>query len=111
MGYYTQFELSYFNDDEQLSDCYDENINDYLQKENEDGWCISNMIDGDEHKWYDHDKDMKKMSKKFKDKVFLLEGIGEETDDHWWKYYLNGKVFDATPPKQEPLKFDRSKLQ
>ena len=45
----------------------------------------------DEHKWYDHDKDMIKISAMFPDIVFCLHGEGEEHDDLWNAYYSNGK--------------------
>ena len=45
----------------------------------------------DEHKWYDHDKDMIKISAMFPDVVFCLHGEGEESDDLWNAYYSNGK--------------------
>lgn len=43
-------------------------------------------------KWYDHDIDMKALSLKFQDVIFTLHGEGEEEDDKWNKYYLNGQV-------------------
>lgn len=49
----------------------------------------------DSVKWYNHDEDMIKLSLEFPEIVFTLHGEGEETDDRWKKYYLNGKMQEA----------------
>ncbi len=43
-------------------------------------------------KWYRHEKDMKVISKIYPDILFILEGIGEESEDMWMKYFKNGKM-------------------
>lgn len=43
-------------------------------------------------KWYSHEEDMKKFSKKYPEQLFILEGIGEGSDDVWKKYFKNGKM-------------------
>lgn len=42
-------------------------------------------------KWYSYDDDMRKFSQKYPKWLFILEGIGEEHEDMWVNYYLNGK--------------------
>lgn len=42
--------------------------------------------------WYDHELDMKGVSKIYPDTVFVLHGEGEESDDIWNKYFKNGKM-------------------
>jgi hypothetical protein len=42
-------------------------------------------------KWYDHDKNMRQLSELYPDKLFKLEGEGEENEDIWEAYYKNGK--------------------
>ena len=49
------------------------------------GWC------NDQTKWYDHDDDMKKLSKMYPGWIFKLHGEGEETGDLWNKYFKDGK--------------------
>lgn len=50
-------------------------------------WCVTYAC-----KWYEHDEDMKALSLKFQDVIFMLHGEGEEEKDKWNKYYLNGMV-------------------
>ena len=62
----------------------------------------------DEMKWYNHHKDMIKLSSKYKGILFKLEGEGEEQGDHWKNYYINGTsqqtrakiTFEAYDPKK-----------
>ena len=43
--------------------------------------------------WYDHEEDMKIVSKELGDNyVFEVEGYGEERGDWWKKYFVNGKM-------------------
>lgn len=60
-------------------------------------------------KWYDHDQDMLMLSHRFPEVLFTLYGDGEETEDFWYAYYLNGYSQDA-PVRFEYDKFDMSKL-
>lgn len=46
-------------------------------------------------KWYNHKEVLKEVSKQFKDIIFTLHGEGEEAEDIWNEYYLNGEVFIA----------------
>lgn len=43
-------------------------------------------------KWYDHEKDMKAVSKLFPEVTFRLQGDGEETGDNWRMYFKDGKT-------------------
>ena len=46
----------------------------------------------DEVKWYRHENDMLRLSQFFPDMTFCLEGIGEDNEDMWRKYFHNGIV-------------------
>lgn len=85
MGYYTRYTLStigknslpitsYLNEEELVEFYMDES-----------GETIEPT------KWYDHSNDIKRLSKKFPDTIFKLEGVGEESGDIWIKYFKNGK--------------------
>lgn len=61
-------------------------------------------------KWYDHEDDMKRLSLRFPDVVFTLNGTGEESGDVWVKYFKAGKMqVDKVEIKLAP--FDPTKLQ
>lgn len=55
------------------------------------------LFDGDECKWYDHDTDMLKVTKKHPGVVFILDGEGEESGDIWRNFYRDGKVLKWRP--------------
>lgn len=46
----------------------------------------------EEAKWYDHETDMRELSRKFPNMTFCLEGDGEDRDDMWCEYYHNGDM-------------------
>ena len=49
----------------------------------------------DSCKWYEHESDVKILSKEIKDVLFTLSGEGETSGDLWRKYFLNGKMQTA----------------
>jgi len=51
---------------------------------------------GDQTKWYEHENDMKAVSKEYPDVIFKLEGEGGNSlYDIWVKYFVNGKMQTA----------------
>jgi hypothetical protein len=60
-------------------------------------------------KWYDHDEDMREVSKQFPDRVITLYGNGEDADDQWYAYFKNGKM-QWCPAIITYDPFDESKL-
>lgn len=44
-------------------------------------------------KWYGHDRDMKMISSLYSGVLFSLTGWGEEQDDIWVNYYLDGESY------------------
>ena len=86
--------------------------------ENEDDWLFSlddysgieddekatwELIPDDIMKWYDWEKDMKEIAKKYPVIEFRVEGSGEDKDD-WWVALFKGDRFQikyAEPPIDE----------
>lgn len=107
MGYLTRFELSTRENLTFEQECeiakdlealiFDENK---LKFDEEDYFSPIDIIFCEELKWYDHQMDMKIISIKYPNILFILEGYGEERGDMWREYHLNGKV------QFEKAKFD-----
>jgi len=108
MGYYTKFDL-------EIVGCSWEDAKDIIEDlRNTDANARYGLDECGEGmgcetlKWYSHEKDMKKFSEKYPDKLFKLQGDGEESGDMWIKYFQNGKVqickavlvFDEFNPKK-----------
>lgn len=68
------------------------------------------MDSGAEMRWYEHTKDMQKLSVKFPNTVFALHGDGEESGDLWVEYHHNGRVQIEQLPEWSPPPFDHDKL-
>lgn len=118
MGYYTDYSLSTFVYNEKkkklVETAQPAEISAFLLRRETNDEDYSLPCQGvleEPCKWYDYEKGMKKFIKMFPQYVFLLEGCGEEKDDHWYKYYMNGKVQDVTPKKPSILPFDKKKLK
>ena len=47
---------------------------------------------GDTIKWYEWEEDIRNLSKEFPDILFEVSGDGEESEDFWIAYFLNGKM-------------------
>ena len=45
----------------------------------------------DSCKWYSFSDDFIKFSKMFPNNILMVSGIGEESDDRWISYFMNGK--------------------
>lgn len=66
-----------------------------------------NVIEGFEAHWYDHDKDLIKISKKHPAVLIEISGDGEDSDDIWAARYRNGESetvqFEGLPDFKEIL--------
>lgn len=77
-------------------------IDDLILEEAQD--TTIDMEPDDTAKWYDYDKEMKKLSEMYPNTLFKLHGDGEEGGDSWDAYYLGGKKaeYRATIPPFDP---------
>ncbi len=60
-------------------------------------------------KWYDHDRDVLRLSRAFPEILFVLWGQGEEAENLWKCYYFEGRMQEA-PARIEYPPFDLNKL-
>lgn len=104
MGYYTHYSVK------SMDDCIELYIEDMFN-DIDYAECAfdSRGRTNQDCKWYEHEKDMRKFSKKYPDVVFELIGEGEESEDRWKKYFKNGKMQYAKA-KIEYEEFDENKL-
>jgi len=98
MSYRTYFTLLVNGE---FSPEHEEEIN---QKYNE-GWDLFQ----DDQTWFNCDQDMKEYSLKYPELVFTLQGLGEDRDDMWFKYFKNGKMQEC-PAIITFDKYDETKL-
>lgn len=115
MGYYTDYEMAPARyDPESLSFDTHRAIEAFIEESTEvDGWSDLNDVwrgKGNTLTWYDHQKDMGRLSVAFPDVLFTLWGCGQETDDQWKEYYLDGKCQLARTTITYP-DFDKGKLK
>lgn len=103
MGYYTNYYLEIENLDDfepefemhvaeklvQITDQWDEADLEYAARNRSP---LNALISDDSMKWYDHRDDMVKLSLEFPTCRFVLEGQGEDPEDMWREYYLNGHM-------------------
>lgn len=90
MGYYTNHTLSIV----ESKTTKRKDVQEYIDCHEEMEYALGKSFGEDEEscKWYSHQNDMRKLSERFPDAVFLLEGEGEEAGDIWKEYYKNGKM-------------------
>lgn len=74
----------------------DDKIAEYIKQHSDTIYGVNESGEGTgATKWYDHETDLRSMSKVFRNIVFTLYGEGEESGDIWSKYFMNGKMQEA----------------
>ncbi len=94
MGYYTAWSMWPLEVNRPDEHWYFEQAVEYLRKESEEAKYALEP-DGSycqEAKWYEWAVDMKAMSERFPDMVFVLQAHGEDDDGWWMEYWKGGKV-------------------
>lgn len=101
MGYYTRHVL-YASD----------NTQEHIEALSEMTGYLEHSFNGGGHaiKWYTHEEDMKEYSMKHPDVLFTLEGMGEDPETPWTKYFKNGKM-QIAEVKLIVEEFDEEKLK
>lgn len=87
MGYYTDYAITADNGTPELKN--EMKKFGFLDEWDEGLW-------GGNAKWYCWSDDMTKLSKKFPDVLFTIEGRGEDSTDIWGYYYKDGKSYIQT---------------
>lgn len=100
MGYYTNYKLGMTPDLPEVRGVI----------EDDDDLAYAIGEDADSCKWYDHESDMRSLSKRFPDILFTLTGEGEEAGDLWRKYFKAGKM-QSCPAQISYEPYDESKLR
>lgn len=80
MGYQTAYSLEMVPLDDDL-------LNQIAEEEKDFDYAINEPC-----KWYGHEEDMLRISKRHPDTVFHLYGEGEENTDIWIKDFWNGNM-------------------
>jgi len=90
MGYYTKYDLKIksIKEEPEISKA---DVWEWIKNQNEKSDMFYGL-NGDSCKWYDHEKAMRILSKKFTSFLFILSGEGEESGDIWRKYFTGGKM-------------------
>lgn len=125
MGYYTNYKMEILdlkgnilfeiNEESEIDDAleydngYEEGLVEVLREIKTHDDDFYGLLSEGSCKWYDHEPYLNRLSKDFKQFVFLLYGEGEEQGDVWRKYFYNGKVKKIVPKLHWP-KFDVEKF-
>lgn len=124
MGYYTKHNLEIYPDSIEVTG---PKITIKVSISEDIGTCIENgtiqlpshltvsdwkfVASGEASKWYEHEKDMRVISKHYPSILFTLHGRGEEQGDVWVEYHQNGKMQRWDMPKMSPNPFDPKQLK
>ena len=61
--------------------------------------------------WYDHEEQMRRVSREWPDTLLTLRGTGEDPGDQWVKYFRNGRMQESRAEHWEPQAFDPALLR
>lgn len=112
MGHSTAYTLVIGEEGYEVSDERREEILDWLERDDKFRRELEDFHDSGMNgltKWYEHDRDMLRLSRAFPEVLFVLWGEGENTEDLWKCYYLDGRVQEA-PARVEYPAFDPDAL-
>lgn len=109
MGYYTEFTIEEVTGPEEIVRQFVTEVASGIVKVESYGDELKRLLE-DESKWYDHEDDMKIISKSYPNIIITLRGVGEEQPDLWVKHFCNGQMQKSqaviTYPPVDPSKFN-----
>lgn len=112
MGYYTTYDLSLL-DPKDMTEVKNprtiEKVVALLGEKGVIGYALAEDLSCyDSVKWYEHEDDMLEISRKVTNVLFRLWGSGDNAEDLWAHYFLNGK---SQYCRAEIPPFDPNKLK
>lgn len=84
MGYYTNFQL-------EITPAVENDLQFFDEFRELTGYNWQRDYEMYDVKWYRWKDDMRDISKRYPDRLFQLDGQGEESDDLWRAFFKNGK--------------------
>ena len=105
MGYYTRYEITAKNPPKELvAEAIRAREGDCQWPDEEGPFCrifasefsVYSSPEEEQSKWTPHES-LLKLSLKYPETDFLVEGVGEESEDVWADIYLNGSIIEWRP--------------
>lgn len=110
MGYYTEFRIEEVTGPEEIVKQFINDVGSRSVEVVSYGCDLKSLVEGEPVKWYDHEGDMKEISKGYPNIIITLRGYGEEQPDLWIKHFCNGQMQKSkaviTYPPVDSAKFD-----
>ena len=103
MSYDTQYHLTWDGNSPTIEDVaakaaeiLDETTPGTREHENNAGYWAGTLTGDNICKWYEHEVQMARLSREWPQTMLELSGKGEDDEDLWKKYFLNGRVHAVT---------------
>lgn len=112
MGYMTCYSLVVGSEEHEVADERREEVLGWIERDEAFRNELESFHDhGAEGyaKWYEHERDMLRLSRAFPEVLFVLWGEGGEPEDLWKCYYLGDRMQEALAKIEYPP-FDPDKL-
>lgn len=117
MGYLTKYTLVAYTNESNIKNIWEdvcklyEGLFEEDTPDNDVNPYVISVVGSDAVKWYNHVKDMTKLSEKYPTVKFELYGEGEEQGDVWYKLFLGGKMKVVKPTLVWPSEAEVNKQE